>query len=126
MGIVNINKFNTSNQNKQSQSTQERQPVENTATRALNASPNPPQATAPIEEQAKEKLTTTGFFKAIYAKDSMFSKKFDNLELDNLKYIFDDKAVDDYLRMSGNELKKSSEFKQLSGIKNSLPDMMVV
>ena len=124
MAIFSKNKLNSNKREKDQTKTQEDQ-TNTSYTQALNASPNPPQATAPIEEQAKEKLTTTGFFKAIYAKDSMLSKKFDNLELENLKYIFDNKTAEEYTRMFGNELKKSPDFKKLKTIKDSLPETLI-
>lgn len=115
----------TKEHNGQSQKTKEVVSGKSKSAQALDASPDLPKSRMPIEEQAKEKLTTTGFFKAIYAKDSVFSKTFNNLELSNLKYIFDNRAIENYIRTSGNEVKKSSDFSNLKTIKESLPDMII-
>ena len=122
-----IDKYTKSTKhNGQSQKTQKGQYAETNSAQALDANLNPPKASEPIKEQAKQKLTTTAYFKSIYSKDGLFDKKFNNLDMNNLKYVFDRKSADDFMAYNGTNDIKSSEFSEFSKkVKESLPDKMV-
>jgi len=56
----------------------------------------------PVSEQAKQKLSTSARYKAVFSQGKLFSPNLANLSLDEMYYIFDDTTVDKYLRLYGN------------------------
>ena len=55
--------------------------------KALEADTKPPSPSNPVSEQAKEKLTTSAYFKAVFKSSPAFTQKLDNLSIKDLKYI---------------------------------------
>ena len=112
--------------NGQSQKTQEVVSGKTNSAQALDANLTPPRASEPIKDQAKEKLTTTAYFKSIYSKEGLFDKKFNNLDMNTLKYVFDRASADNFVAYNGTNDIKSTEFGEFSKkVKESLPDRMV-
>jgi len=56
----------------------------------------------PVSEQAKQKLSTSARYKAVFSQGKLFSNNIANLSLDEMYYIFDDTTVDKYLKLYGN------------------------
>ena len=105
------------NNDRQSQKTQEDQ-TNTSYAQALDANLTPPRASEPIKDQAKEKLTTTAYFKSIYSKEGLFDKKFNNLDMNTLKYVFDRASADNFVAYNGTNDIKSTEFGEFSKIYN--------
>ena len=55
--------------------------------KALEVDTKPPSSSNPVSEQAKEKLTTSAYFKAVFKSSPAFTQKLDNLSIKDLKYI---------------------------------------
>ena len=89
----------------------------------VNTNPQPPQPTQPIKEQAKEKLTTSKYFRAIYSKDGF--TKFNNLSINDMKYIFDNNAINYYLSYGIEDIKNSHDYEAYRMIKNSIPRKLI-
>ena len=92
--------------------------------RSIN--PNTPQPNQTIKDQAKEKLTTSKYFKAIFKKPSLFDNKVNTLSIDNLKFIFDDNAVNYYNDYFGvNNVKETPDYQAYKTIKHDLPEKLI-
>ena len=88
--------------------------------------PNTPHPNQTIKDQAKEKLTTSKYFKAIFKKPSLFDNKVNTLSIDNLKFIFDDNAVNYYNDYFGiNNVKETPDYKALKPLKDDLPEKLI-
>ena len=88
--------------------------------------PNTPEPSQTIKDQAKEKLTTSKYFKAIFKKPSLFDNKVNTLSIDNLKFIFDDNAVNYYNDYFGvNNVKETPDYQAYKTIKHDLPEKLI-
>ena len=107
--------------------------VDNQAQQAQNAlqtiqsvNPTTPHPNQTIKDQAKEKLTTSKYFKAIFKKPSLFDDKVNTLSIDNLKFIFDDNAVNYYNDYFGvNNVKETPDYQAYKTIKHDLPEKLI-
>ena len=55
----------------------------------------------PLSEQAKDKLTTSTYYRAIFSKGTLFSTPVNNISMDNLKYIINSAVEDNLIRVYG-------------------------
>jgi len=85
----------------------------------------PPSPSNPVSEQAKEKLTTSAYFKAVFKSSPAFTQKLDNLSIKDLKYIINKSTVDAYLRTSGNDIDKTDDYRIYKVIKDDFPDKLI-
>jgi len=90
--------------------------------RFVGTNPQTPQPSEPLERQAKERLTASEYYKAIFSQNSFFGKNFSNLSISDLKYVFDEKAVNKYVRFYGNDISKAKEFET---IKDQIPHRLI-
>ena len=99
----------------------------NSVEKVHSINPNTPQPSQTIKDQAKEKLTTSKYFKAIFKKPSMFdNNKINTLSIDNLKFIFDDNAVSYYNDYFGiNNVKDTSDYQAYKTVKHDLPEKLI-
>ncbi len=98
----------------------------NSVEKVRSINPNTPQPSQTIKDQAKEKLTTSKYFKAIFKKPSLFDNKVNTLSIDNLKFIFDDNAVNyynDYFNI--NNVKDTPDYQALKPLKHDLPEKLI-
>ncbi len=98
----------------------------NSVEKVRSINPNTPEPNQTIKDQAKEKLTTSKYFKAIFKKPSLFDNKVNTLSIDNLKFIFDDNAVNYYNDYFGiNDVKETPDYKSFKSLKNDLPEKLI-
>ena len=62
--------------------------------KTLEVDTKPPSPSKPVSEQAKEKLTASAYFKAVFKSSPAFTQKLDNLSIKDLKYIINKATVD--------------------------------
>ncbi len=93
--------------------------------KALEVDTKPPSPSNPVSEQAKEKLTTSAYFKAVFKSSPAFTQKLDNLSIKDLKYIINKATVDAYLRTSGNDINKTDDYRIYKVIKDDFPDKLI-
>jgi len=63
----------------------------------------------PVTEQAKQKLSTSAKYKAVFAQGGLFKSNVTNLSADDLFYIIDDTTAKEYHRLYGNNIEKALE-----------------
>jgi len=63
----------------------------------------------PVTEQAKQKLSTSAKYKAVFAQGGLFKSNVTNLSADDLFYIIDDATAKEYHRLYGNNIEKALE-----------------
>ncbi len=108
------------------QDLQELQKMQNINT-TLNADPQA--YTDPnynIKAQAKAKLTTSAYYKGLFSQEGLFSNKFNNLSFDNLKYVFNDYAINSYTNLENTtDFTKTDDYKAFRTLKDDVPQKLI-
>ncbi len=79
-----------------------------------------------IKAQAKAKLTTSAYYKGLFSQEGLFSNKFNNLSFNNLKYVFNDYAINSYLNLENTtDFTKTDDYKAFRNLKNDIPQKLI-
>ena len=79
-----------------------------------------------IKAQAKAKLTTSAYYKGLFSQEGLFSNKFNNLSFDNLKYVFNDYAINSYTNLENTtDFTKTDDYKAFRTLKNDVPQKLI-
>jgi len=84
MGFINIIDKTGLNQDKKER---DQDQTQTDIYKTFEVDTKPPSPSNPVSEQAKEKLTTSAYFKAVFKSSPAFTQKLDNLSIKDLKYI---------------------------------------
>ncbi len=122
MGFINIIDKTGLNQDKKER---DQDQTQTDIYKTFEVDTKPPSPSNPVSEQAKEKLTTSAYFKAVFKSSPAFTQKLDNLSIKDLKYIINKSTVDAYLRTSGNDIDKTDDYRIYKTIKDDFPDKLI-
>ena len=79
-----------------------------------------------IKAQAKAKLTTSAYYKGLFSQEGLFSNKFNNLSFDNLKYVFNDYAINSYTNLENTtDFTKTDDYKAFRTLKDDVPQKLI-